>query len=79
MAEFKRREHDRALMHRSSSFKLHRDVDYQDAHYQSWLDRLAHGQQVDPDQVICLFLTSEEYQRRFGSVITRNNSECRSR
>jgi hypothetical protein len=43
--------------------------------YRFWLNILDH----DPDHfrsMVCSFLTSAEYQRRFASVVTHNNGEC---
>ena len=74
--EFKHREHDRAQVLMQFFFQLHRDVDYQDGRYKLWLDKLARNEPLDYRHVICLFLTSAEYQRRFGTEVTHNNSEC---
>jgi hypothetical protein len=44
--------------------------------YAFWLNVL---DQVAPNNyrsMVCAFLTSVEYQRRFGTVITRSNAEC---
>jgi hypothetical protein len=75
--EFKRREKDRAQVLMQFMLQLRRDVDYQDDRYKTWLEKLEGSGSVNAQQVLCLFLTSEEYQRRFGPVITHNNSECR--
>jgi hypothetical protein len=43
--------------------------------YRFWLNILDH----DPEDfrgMVCSFLTSAEYQRRFASVVTHNNGEC---
>lgn len=74
---FKRRENEQALVLMQFLLQLRRDVDYQDDHYKLWLDKLERQEPVDARQVICLFLTSDEYQKRFGPVITHNNAECR--
>jgi len=75
--EFKHREGDRALVLMQLMFQLRRDVDYNDARYKAWLEKLDRSEPVDPRHVLCLMFTSEEYQRRFGTVITHNNAECR--
>jgi len=75
--EFKRRENDRALVLMQFLLQLRRDVDYKDERYKGWLEKLDRHEPVDTRHVICLFLTSEEYQRRFGPVVTHNNTECR--
>jgi hypothetical protein len=74
--EFKRRENKRALVPMQFLLQLRRDVDYGDPTYKVWLDKLERNEPVDPAHVICLILTSEEYQRRFGSLITHGNAEC---
>jgi arabinofuranosyltransferase len=74
---FKRREGDRALVLMQFLLQLRRDVDYKDDRYKAWLEKLDRSEPVDARRVLCLFLTSEEYQRRFGTVVTHNNSECR--
>ncbi|MDQ2856179.1 MAG: DUF4214 domain-containing protein [Acidobacteriota bacterium] len=74
--EFKRREDERARVLMQFLFQLRRDVDYKDVRYKEWLDKLSAGEPVDPRHVLCLILTSEDYQRRFGTVVTHNNSEC---
>jgi hypothetical protein len=75
--EFKRREHDRALVLVQFFFQLRRDIDFNDVRYKPWLDKLDRKEAVDYRHVVCLFLTSDEYQRRFGAVVTHSNSECR--
>jgi arabinofuranosyltransferase len=77
MDEFKQRERDRGLVRMQFLLQLRRDVDYKDERYKAWLEKLDASEPVDVRRVLCLFLTSEEYQRRFGTVITHNNSECR--
>ena len=74
--EFKRREHDRALVLMQFFFQLRRDVDYNDTRYQRWLQKVDLRESVDYRYVFCLFLTSDEYQLRFGPVVTHTNSEC---
>jgi hypothetical protein len=44
--------------------------------YDFWLDVLNNG---DPDNyrgMVCAFINSAEYQRRFSSVISRGDGEC---
>lgn len=76
LEEFKRRENDRAQLMLQFLVHLRRDVDYNDEHYKAELEKLSRGEKVDQRKFICLFLTSEEYQRRFGEIVTHNNSEC---
>jgi len=77
LEELKHREHDRALVRMQFYFQLRRDIDYHDSHFKPWLERLERKEPVDGNQVICLFLTSDEYQRRFGTVLTHHNTECK--
>ncbi len=44
--------------------------------YQFWLDVLNNRVPNNYRAMVCAFITSAEYQRRFGTVVTRNNSEC---
>lgn len=76
LEELKRREHDRALVLMQFFFQLRRDVDFHDRRFEPLLEKLDRKEPVDPLRAICLFLTSDEYQRRFGSVITHDNAEC---
>jgi hypothetical protein len=43
--------------------------------FQFWLDVLNH-QPNDYRSMVCAFITSEEYQRRFTNNITHSNAEC---
>jgi arabinofuranosyltransferase len=74
--EFKRRENERALVLMQFLLHLRRDVDYKDERYKAWLEKLDRHEPLDTRHVICLFLTSEEYQRRFGPAVTHNNADC---
>jgi hypothetical protein len=53
---------------------LRRDPD--SAGYAFWLDVLNSGAQGDYQGMVCAFVTSTEYQRRFSTVATRSNVEC---
>jgi uncharacterized protein DUF4214 len=44
--------------------------------YDYWLDVLNNGAAGNYRGMVCAFLTSTEYQRRFSTVVTRNNGEC---
>jgi hypothetical protein len=74
--EFKRRENDRAQFFLEFLLHLRRDVDPEDWRYKAWQEKLAEPGPVDMRRFICLFLTSDEYQHRFGSEVTHTNSEC---
>ena len=41
-----------------------------------WLDVLSHRTPNNYRGMVCAFLTSTEYQHRFGTVVTRSNGEC---
>lgn len=44
--------------------------------YDFWLDVLNSGDRNNYRGMVCSFITSSEYQRRFSSVTTRSNVEC---
>jgi hypothetical protein len=44
--------------------------------YAFWLDVLNNGDAGNYRGMVCSFLTSAEYQRRFSVVVTRANSDC---
>jgi arabinofuranosyltransferase len=73
--EFKRKLDEQSVVPLQLLMQLRRDVQ-DDKHYQVWLDKLKRSEPVDARHVICLALTSDEYQRRFGPVITHSNAEC---
>jgi len=75
--EFKRRENDRALVLLQFPLQLRRDIDFKDERYKEWLDKLERGEAFDVRYLICLVLTSDEYQLRFGNEVTHHNSECK--
>ncbi|MFN2453160.1 MAG: DUF4394 domain-containing protein [Pyrinomonadaceae bacterium] len=54
---------------------LRRDPD--EAGYQFWLDVLNNRVPGNYRAMVCAFLTSAEYQQRFGSNVTRTNADCR--
>jgi serine protease AprX len=47
------------------------------AGYNFWLNVLNNGDRNNYRGMVCSFLTSTEYQRRFATVIPRSNVECR--
>ncbi|OLE54872.1 MAG: hypothetical protein AUG51_05895 [Acidobacteria bacterium 13_1_20CM_3_53_8] len=53
---------------------LRRDADA--GGYQFWLDVLNNRVAGNYRSMVCAFLTSAEYQKRFSPVVTRSNSEC---
>jgi choice-of-anchor B domain-containing protein len=44
--------------------------------YQFWLDILNNKVPGNYKAMVCAFLTSEEYQKRFGPIVSRANSDC---
>jgi choice-of-anchor B domain-containing protein len=44
--------------------------------YQFWLDVVDNRVPGNYRAMVCAFLTSEEYQRRFGPLVSRTNSDC---
>jgi hypothetical protein len=53
---------------------LHRDLDR--TGYDFWLDVVNNRQPNNYRSMVCAFITSTEYQLRFGSQITRSNADC---
>jgi hypothetical protein len=44
--------------------------------YDFWLNVLNEGDRNNYRGMVCSFITSAEYQRRFSAVVTRSNAEC---
>ena len=74
ISEFKTREYNRAFVLMQYFGYLRRDPDQNG--YDFWLNILNNREPNNYRGMICSFLTSEEYQRRFGSVVTRSNADC---
>jgi photosystem II stability/assembly factor-like uncharacterized protein len=53
---------------------LHRDVDQ--SGYDFWLDVVNNREPNNYRGMVCSFLTSSEYQLRFGSMVTHSNADC---
>ena len=53
---------------------LRRDFDRRG--YEFWLNVLNNGDPGNYRSMVCAFITSAEYQRRFSSVVTHSNAEC---
>jgi len=53
---------------------LRRNVD--PAGYAFWLDVVNNREPNDYRGMVCAFITSIEYQLRFGSAVTRTNADC---
>lgn len=71
---FTRAVYDRAFVLFEYFGYLRRDPDR--AGYEFWLEVLDTGAPGNYRGMVCSFLTSAEYQRRFGAVVTRSNAEC---
>jgi hypothetical protein len=56
---------------------LRRDADQ--AGYNFWLNVLNNAEPNNYRGMVCSFITSTEYQTRFGSVITQSNASCAGR
>jgi hypothetical protein len=53
---------------------LRREIDADG--YAFWLNVLNERDAGNYRGMVCSFITSTEYQRRFGTVVTRSNAEC---
>jgi hypothetical protein len=53
---------------------LRRDLDQHG--YDFWLDVVNNREPNNYHGMVCAFITSTEYQLRFGSVVTRSNADC---
>jgi hypothetical protein len=77
LAEFKTREYNRAFVLMQYFGYLRRDPDA--GGYNFWLNVLNNRLPNDSAgyrSMVCAFITSREYQERFSSVVTRNDTEC---
>ncbi len=72
--EFKQREYNPAFVDMQYFGYLRRDADA--GGYDFWLNVLDNRVQGNYRAMVCAFLTSTEYQLRFGTVITRSNQDC---
>ncbi len=72
--EFKDREYNPAFMLMQYFGYLRRDVDQ--GGYDFWLDVVNNREPNNYRGMVCAFITSTEYQLRFGSVVTRSNADC---
>ena len=53
---------------------LHRDLDRDG--YDFWLDVVNNREPNNYHGMVCSFITSTEYQLRFGTSVTRSNADC---
>ena len=71
--EFKAREYDPSFVLMQYFGYLRRDPD--EAGYDFWLNVL-NSQPNNYKGMVCAFITSEEYQKRFSPLVTHSNAEC---
>lgn len=74
IGEFKTREYNPAFVLMQYFGYLRRDPDQ--GGYDFWLDILNNRLPNNFRGMVCAFLTSAEYQQRFGASITRTNRDC---
>jgi len=72
---FKTREFNGAFVLMQYFGYLRRDPDQ--GGYDFWLDVLNNRVPGNFRGMVCAFLTSAEYQHRFGSAVTRTDHDCR--
>jgi hypothetical protein len=73
-AGFKQTEYNRAFVLMEYFGYLRRDPDK--GGYDFWLNVLNDREPENYRGMVCAFITSAEYQRRFSSVVSRSNAEC---
>lgn len=73
---FKQREYNSAFVQMQYFGYLRRDEDVRG--YNFWLDVLNNKVPGNFRSMVCAFITSTEYQQRFGSAVTHSNAECGS-
>jgi hypothetical protein len=73
-ADFVRAEYNAAFVLMQYFGYLQRDPD--EGGYQFWLNILNDQVPNNFRAMVCAFLTSAEYQQRFGSTVTRFNTDC---
>jgi hypothetical protein len=74
-SEFKQREYNPSFVLMEYFGFLRRDPDQ--GGYEFWLNVLNNREPGNHRGMVCSFVTSTEYQKRFSSVVTRSNAECR--
>ncbi|MCU1266791.1 MAG: glucose/sorbosone dehydrogenase [Acidobacteria bacterium] len=71
---FKRTQYNSAFVLMEYFGYLHRNPDREG--YEFWLNILNDREPNNYGAMVCSFITSEEYQKRFSPVVTRSNAEC---
>ncbi len=74
--EYKQAEYNRAFVLSQYFAYLRRDPD--EGGFQFWLNILNNVVPNNYRALVCAFITSAEYQTRFGAVVSHQNSECAS-
>ena len=74
VTEFKVREYNPAFVLMQYFGYLRRNPEQEG--YDFWLNVLNNREPNNFQGMICSFLTSAEYQHRFGSTVTRTNADC---
>jgi hypothetical protein len=73
-ADFKSREFNPAFVLMQYFGYLQRDADQ--GGYDFWLNILNNRQPNNYRGMVCSFITSREYQERFGLLLRRTNTDC---
>ena len=73
-ATFKQAHYNSAFVLTEYFAYLRRDIDQ--GGYDFWVDVLNHGDRNNYRGMVCSFVTSREYQRRFSNVVSHDNTEC---
>ena len=73
-AVFRQNEYNRAFVLMQYFGYLRRDIDQHG--YDFWLDVLNHREPGNIRGMVCAFITSAEYQERFGSIHSHSNPKC---
>ena len=74
IAQFKTREYNPSFVLMQYFGYLKRDAE--PGGYDFWLNVLNHGDPNNYRGMVCSFITSREYQERFGLSLVRSNSDC---
>jgi len=73
-ADFRQSEYNAAFVLTEYFGYLRRDAEPEG--YNFWLDVLNNREPGNFRGMVCSFITSTEYQRRFSSVVSHSNGEC---
>jgi Domain of unknown function (DUF4214) len=76
IADFKTREYNPSFVLMQYFGYLHRDPDQ--GGYDFWLNVLNNREPNNYRGMVCAFITSREYQERFGLLLRRSNADCGS-